>query len=246
MTMRLTAMAVCVAGLCAPSAAARDDIWVAEWQHAHGVTDDVAQAPLAVAYVTIDIESTGELLGLRRDPEGDAFGRATFVFSTPNGLDRGAMWAGMELENASAGVRNLLRGVNGLRFSSFAGEGAFSPIAPDDDEDALVLSGRLGAIWRFGEGLAQPRDPGEAGSWYLYAGADAQALTWRLGDAPVTAVSAAALRVEDVAMIGDAQAGFAYRLGPGDLTFGFVHREIRHESASADEQFGGVSFVMSH
>ncbi len=246
--MRITAIAFVAA--CACSAGARADaddfVWVAEWQRAYGDELNASQSPIVWRAMPLDVAGVSELIGLRRDPAGDAFGRATLVLAAPERLDEAASWTVQDETSASVGFVGLYDRSEEGRFAPLHWEPSGLSVTDSVDPDALILTGRLGAIWRFGEGLAEPRDPGEAGSWYIYAGADAQALTWRLGDGAIVAAASDSLRLEDVAMIGDAQAGVAYRLGPGDLTLGFVHREIRHESASADEQFGGVSFVVSH
>jgi hypothetical protein len=95
-----------------------------------------------------------------------------------------------------------------------------------------------GALVRFGRNLTAPRD--EQSGWYAFIGADAQALTWSLGD---RRQQEHALRLEDKQMVGDYQAGVALRIAHGDLAFGFVHREVSWNDVSREEQFVGVSFT---
>ncbi len=114
-------------------------------------------------------------------------------------------------------------------------------ITPHIDTNEVILEGRIGALYRFGEGLSRPWEDDSSGNLYMFAGADAQALTWRFGEEPS---AREAMRLEDLPMVGDAQAGLGWRLPAGDLSLGFIHREIRHASASSEEQFGGISFVI--
>ena len=98
---------------------------------------------------------------------------------------------------------------------------------------------RLGALVRFGEQLSAPRANGERG-WQFFAAADAHALTWSPGNR-----NGEAVRVREQQLLGDAQAGISREFAGGDLAFGFVHREVSYKGASRDEQFGGVTFVLS-
>lgn len=96
----------------------------------------------------------------------------------------------------------------------------------------------FGALVRLGDNLSAPR--GAEGGWYVFAAADAQAVTWQPG-----VQHGSAMRLEEKSLVGDAQAGVAIRVGGGDLAFGFVHREYSYEEFSAEEQFGGVTFAIT-
>jgi len=98
---------------------------------------------------------------------------------------------------------------------------------------------RFGALVRFGENFSAPRRSGSRG-WYIFAAADAQAVTWKLDGRAGEVV-----RLEEKSLVGDAQAGVAIEVGGGDLAFGFVHREFSYEGYSANEQFGGVTFAIT-
>ncbi len=93
-----------------------------------------------------------------------------------------------------------------------------------------------GAIVRFGRNLTEPR--AKASRWYAFIGADAQALTWSLGGRQDHT-----LRLEDKQLVGDYQIGVARRVAGGDLSLGVVHREIKWNDYSRDEQFVGVSYT---
>jgi len=105
--------------------------------------------------------------------------------------------------------------------------------------DSGVKGVRFGALVRFGENIASPRQSGGRG-WYIFAAADAQAVTWKLDGRAGEAV-----RLEEKSLVGDAQAGIAIGVGGGDLAFGFVHREFSYEGYSANEQFGGITFAIT-
>ncbi len=106
------------------------------------------------------------------------------------------------------------------------------------DGDVSGVGG--GAIVRFGRNLSSPRKDDKG--WYAFVGADTQALTWSFGGGRPG--EERELRLEDKQMIGDYQIGVARRLGEGDLSIGFVHREVKWQDASRNEQFLGVSYAV--
>lgn len=88
----------------------------------------------------------------------------------------------------------------------------------DDDSRSAVV----GAVVRIGEDL-RSREV-SSNTWYVFAGADAEALSY-------TPESAAALTrgefgLSDRIIIGDAQAGVGYRIGSADVSLGYFRREI--------------------
>lgn len=100
---------------------------------------------------------------------------------------------------------------------------------------------KLGALVSLGEDLSRPRSLGD-NSWRFFAAADAHALTWDFDRSDGDSV-----RLEDdKVLVGDAQVGIARPLAGGDLAFGYIHREVSVEGASRTEQFGGVTFSLSH
>lgn len=105
------------------------------------------------------------------------------------------------------------------------------------DGDVSGVGG--GAIVRFGRNLSSPRRDDKG--WYAFVGADTQALTWSFGGGRDDGRE---LRLEDKQLIGDYQVGVARRLAGGDLSLGFVHREVKWQDASRNEQFVGVSYAV--
>lgn len=99
----------------------------------------------------------------------------------------------------------------------------------------------VGAAVRVGEqGLGVNANGGSNG-WYAFAGADAQALRWDLKDDR----DDNRFRIRDTHLLGDVQAGLGRSVLGGDLSIGYVAREVSHMGASRTEQFGGVTFGWS-
>ncbi len=229
----------------------------------------VAETPDAwrTGEVQMDVAAVAQRVGLRPDDaNADAFGRVSLrwnrVEPTPAGeIDARTPYA-VTSPSASA---------QAIRFSDVAPRtGARDSAGPQDSvqlgyrppvarayrQDGLTLDiapradvtvgdsysgARIGALVRLGQDLSADRPRTDGPDWYLFAGADAQALTWRPSGPNQPGV---ALRYEDdQAMIGDIQAGVAVRVRGGDLAFGYVQREYSYRDASSTEQFVGVTFV---
>ncbi len=144
--------------------------------------------------------------------------------------------------NPGLSDRNRLTPSGGDYMLSSAGAALGIQVSPRAGvkSDDLSQTAGFGGVVRFGEGLSDPRTGADAQGWHMFIGADAQAVTWKLDRSPLA--DGAAVRVEDKELVGDAQAGVAIKMGGGDLAVGFVHREIKSNGVSADEQFGGVTF----
>lgn len=114
-------------------------------------------------------------------------------------------------------------------------------------EEGQFRSRSLGAQLRIGRDFDQ-RGTGEAAeSWYVFAGAEDEALVWEAGEYGLSAVtSAVALR--DQVTVGDMQAGVSLQRGPGQLSLSYIRREVRFNDrnggASENEDFAGVSFTL--
>lgn len=82
-------------------------------------------------------------------------------------------------------------------------------------------------------------------AWWLFAGADRQALLYD----PGSGVSAlGAMTIAPYAMVGDAQAGIAMRLGGADLSLAYVRRETTYslpaQSWDTNEGFAAFSLTL--
>lgn len=97
----------------------------------------------------------------------------------------------------------------------------------DDGRSAAV-----GAVVRIGEDL-RSKDVA-SNTWYVFAGADAEALSYSPESA--TALTRGEFGLSDRIIIGDAQAGVGYRIGSADVSLGYFRREIStlNDSLSPD------------
>lgn len=157
-----------------------------------------------------------------------------------------------------------VRGMKGDRFGgevSFAASGestglgldlSFTPRAQIERNRAGTNVARTGAEFRVGTNLVDRDMRGTktaAPSWYLFVGADNEALVWNVADQ--TAVDGATLR--DQATVGDLQVGVAWSTGEGSqFSFGLVERKLRYNDIAGDsdvkmrEQFAAASYTLKY
>ena len=112
--------------------------------------------------------------------------------------------------------------------------------------DGDFATQRVGGEVRVGQNFDR-RGEGDANSaWYLFAGADGEALVWEPTSAGNVSVSDMALR--DKITVGDLQAGVTFQQGGGQLSVSYIRREVeyreRNMGASENEDFAGVSFTL--
>ena len=105
----------------------------------------------------------------------------------------------------------------------------------DDSSSALV-----GAVVEIGEDLRRGSDlPSK--TWYLFAGADAEALTFSPDG--LTKLNSGQFHLQDRIIVGDAQAGLGYRIGDADLSLSYMRREANAEGISYNEDAAALSFT---
>jgi len=105
----------------------------------------------------------------------------------------------------------------------------------DDSQSALV-----GALVRIGDNLRE--NSGEkSNAWYLFAGADAEALTYTPNS--VRNLTSGDFHLQDRIIIGDAQAGVGYRIGDADLALTYFKRQAKAENYSYDEDAAALSIT---
>ena len=120
-------------------------------------------------------------------------------------------------------------------------------IAPRGEitRDGPYASRRFGGEVRIGQNFDK-RGEDPASSWYLFAGADGEALVWEPDQERAVAVGSMALR--DKVTVGDIQAGVSIQRGLGQLSFSYIRREVeyreRNLGASENEDFAGVTFTI--
>lgn len=107
------------------------------------------------------------------------------------------------------------------------------------EDDAVNLS--FGATAGVADNVSSlvPSGGKERSRWYLFVAADAQAMSWRFAGQDQDDAS---VKLDDMRLLGDVQAGLGGRVAGGDLAMGFVSREVSHMGASRQENFVGLTF----
>lgn len=102
---------------------------------------------------------------------------------------------------------------------------------------------RFGGEVRIGQNFDRRGEGEGTKSWYIFAGADGEALVWEPNGGQ-RSINELALR--DKVIVGDMEAGLSFQRGPGQLSFSYFRREVsyseRNLSASEIEDFAGLTF----
>lgn len=106
----------------------------------------------------------------------------------------------------------------------------------DDDSSSAVV----GAVVEIGEDLRRGSDM-KTNTWYLFAGADAEALTYSPDG--MRQLSSGRFHLQDRIIVGDAQAGVGYRIGDADVSLSYLRREATAEGFSYNEDAAALSFT---
>ena len=106
----------------------------------------------------------------------------------------------------------------------------------DDDSSSALI----GAVVEIGEDLRQGSDI-KTNTWYLFAGADAEALTY--SPESLRSLSAGNFHLQDRIIVGDAQAGLGYRIGDADVSLSYLRRQANAEGLSYNEDAAALSFT---
>lgn len=105
----------------------------------------------------------------------------------------------------------------------------------DNEQSALV-----GALVRIGDNLREGSNM-KSNTWYLFAGADAEAVTYTPNS--VRRLTSGDFHLQDRIIIGDAQAGVGYRIGDADLALTYYKRQAKAENYSYDEDAAALSIT---
>jgi hypothetical protein len=113
-------------------------------------------------------------------------------------------------------------------------------------EDGPFKQRSVGGEIRIGQNFDQRGKDIDASSWYLFAGADGEALVYE-PDNERNLTNRMALR--DQITVGDMQAGVSFTRGSGQLSLSYIHREVEYNERGlngqrAAEDFAGVSFTL--
>lgn len=119
---------------------------------------------------------------------------------------------------------------------------ALTPRASVQFDDASS-SATVGALFKFGDGLISDA-PVNENTWYFFAGADAQAVTYVPGSP--RNIYRGAFALQDRIIVGDAQAGVSYRVGDADVSLTYLRREGRAEDYKYTEDAAALSLTWRH
>lgn len=107
---------------------------------------------------------------------------------------------------------------------------------------------RLGGEVRLGQGLGLSSSGKSPEGWYVFVGADGEALVWDADMERLGANTFSDMQMTDQLTVGDLQAGVSIQRAGGELSFSYIRREIefsdRNRSLSDSEDFAGVTFTM--
>ena len=105
----------------------------------------------------------------------------------------------------------------------------------DESSSAVV-----GAVVEIGEDLRKGGNF-DNNTWYFFAGADAEALTYAPNS--VGRLTSGQFHLQDRIIVGDAQAGLGYRIGDADVSLSYLRREATAEDFSFTEDAAALSFT---
>lgn len=105
----------------------------------------------------------------------------------------------------------------------------------DESSSAVV-----GAVVEIGEDLRKGSNL-ENNTWYFFAGADAEALSYSPNS--IGRLTSGQFHLQDRIIVGDAQAGLGYRIGNADLSLSYLRREASAEDYSFNEDAAALSFT---
>ena len=105
----------------------------------------------------------------------------------------------------------------------------------DESSSAVV-----GAVVEIGEDLRKGSEF-DNNTWYFFAGADAEALTYSPNS--VGRLTSGQFHLQDRIIVGDAQAGLGYRIGDADVSLSYLRREATAEDFSFKEDAAALSFT---
>jgi len=106
-----------------------------------------------------------------------------------------------------------------------------------DDE---ISSTAVGALIEIGEDLREGSEF-KSNTWYFFAGADAEALTYSPNS--VGRITSGEFHLQDRIIVGDAQAGLGYRIGDADVSLSYMRREATTDEHKFKEDAAALSFT---
>jgi len=101
-------------------------------------------------------------------------------------------------------------------------------------------SALVGAMVEIGEDLREGSNF-KNNTWYVFAGADAEALTYSPNS--MDRLTSGQFHLQDRIIVGDAQAGVGYRIGDADVSLSYMRREATAEDFRFSEDAAALSFT---
>lgn len=103
-----------------------------------------------------------------------------------------------------------------------------------------ISSTAVGAVIEIGEDLREGSEF-KNNTWYFFAGADAEALTYSPNS--IGRITDGQFHLQDRIIVGDAQAGLGYRIGDADVSLSYMRREASGEEYKFVEDAAALSFT---
>lgn len=106
--------------------------------------------------------------------------------------------------------------------------------------DGESKSALVGALVRIGGNLHDGPEA-KSNAWYVFAGADAEAVTYTPNSA--RRLTSGAFNLQNQVIVNDAQAGLGYRIGDADLALTYFKRQARGEDYKYNEDAAALSIT---
>jgi hypothetical protein len=115
------------------------------------------------------------------------------------------------------------------------------------DDEGTYRSTRAGAEVRVGQNLDLRGQNARNSSWYLFAGADGEAVVWDVQRAGQTDIASGQVTLQDKVTVGDVQAGIAFKSPAGQMSISYIERDYEYRngaiSRSGTEEFAAVALT---
>ena len=116
-------------------------------------------------------------------------------------------------------------------------------------EQGELKTRSFGGEVRIGQNFDKRGSDDAPNSWYIFAGADGEALTYEPGEAGLSEFDADNMALRDQVTVGDMQAGISVQRGAGQLSLSYIRREVSYherglQGVTENEDFAGVSFTL--
>lgn len=100
------------------------------------------------------------------------------------------------------------------------------------DRTENFSSTRAGAEVRIGQDLDLRGKPKKNSSWYLFAGADGEAVVWDVQRAGSLGMTDGLVTLQDKVTVGDVQAGVAWESPAGQMSISYIEREYEYRNGA--------------